>query len=47
VVRGAGRQRRFVVGEAVWRMMAVVVVVMLLLARHSNRKKGTADEKHV
>jgi hypothetical protein len=46
-VRGAGRQRRFVVGEAFWRMMMMVVVVMLLPARHSNGKKGPVVEKHV
>jgi hypothetical protein len=46
VVRGAERQRRFVVSEAVWRMMMMVVemVVMLLRARHSDGKKGAAVE---
>ena len=45
-MRGAERQQRFVVGEAVWRMMMMVVemVVMLLPDRHSNGKKGAAVE---
>lgn len=43
-MREAGRQQRFVVVGAVWRMMVVVAVMP---APHLNGKKGAADEKHV